>query len=378
MYISCGSLGLTNRRFLYNYSSPIRSPVIDNEIVMMNTLYKERFPKATKQMEERLKNFIMNNSDSLSKTDTRGEEISADSIAIVRFVHHQTLEMARDCLQKSEDKLITSLYFYEMSENLEKLLTQVRIIRNISIQDSRYWLRCRLISIFYYLVHFSYFNEVIYLFVILQTREKSPDAASHLTALIKKLLLIVSRPARLLECLEFDPEEFYQLLEAAEGHARGLHGVSANVPQYIIGKLGLNRDPLAELQHDLSNLDTVDRPEETIQVSEQDQNTHPYKITLTPLENDESMKQYRQVQVDSTKDVPFHKQTEVQKSEKSDIEIRGAFKDPSENDFDIIKLISNGAYGAVYLVKHKESRQRFALKKINKQNLILRNQVSIL
>ena len=94
----------------------------------------------------------------------------------------------------------------------------------------------------------------------MQTREKSPDAARHLTALIKKLLLIVSRPARLLECLEFDPEEFYQLLEAAEGHARGLHGVSANVPQYIIGKLGLNRDPLAELQHDLSNLDTVDRP----------------------------------------------------------------------------------------------------------------------
>ena len=51
------------------------------------------------------------------------------------------------------------------------------------------------------------------------------------------------------------------------------------------------------------------------------------------------------------------------------------FKDPSDDDFDIIKLISNGAYGAVYLVKHKETRQRFALKRINKQNLILRNQV---
>ena len=72
-------------------------------------------------MEERLKNFISNNSDTLSKAQTKGEEISADSIAIVRFVHHQTLEMARDCLQKSEDKLITSRYFYEMSENLEKL-----------------------------------------------------------------------------------------------------------------------------------------------------------------------------------------------------------------------------------------------------------------
>ncbi len=46
-------------------------------------------------------------------------------------------------------------------------------------------------------------------------------------------------------------EEFYQLLEAAEGQARGLHGMTTNVPQYIIGKLGLNRDPLAELQNDL-------------------------------------------------------------------------------------------------------------------------------
>ena len=109
--------------------------------------------------------------------------------------------------------------------------------------------------------------------IFMQTREKSPDAASHLTALIKKLLLIVSRPARLLECLEFDPEEFYQLLEAAEGHARGLHGVSANVPQYIIGKLGLNRDPLAELQHDLSNLDTIDRPGIS-QISGQHSNQH--------------------------------------------------------------------------------------------------------
>ena len=60
-----------------------------------------------------------------------------------------------------------------------------------------------------------------------------------------------------------------------------------------------------------------------------------------------------------------------------EVEIRTGIKDPSENDFDIIKLISNGAYGAVYLVKHKETRQRFALKKINKQNLILRNQVRI-
>ena len=45
----------------------------------------------------------------------------------------------------------------------------------------------------------------------MEMRDKSPEAATLLTCLIKKLLLIVSRPARLLECLEFDPEEFYQV-----------------------------------------------------------------------------------------------------------------------------------------------------------------------
>lgn len=81
-----------------------------------------------------------------------------------------------------------------------------------------------------------------------QTKDKSPDAAAHLTSLIKKLLLIVSRPARLLECLEFDPEEFYHLLEQAEGQAKITQGIKTDIPQYIITKLGLNRDPLAGKQ----------------------------------------------------------------------------------------------------------------------------------
>lgn len=48
---------------------------------------------------------------------------------------------------------------------------------------------------------------------------------------------------------------------------------------------------------------------------------------------------------------------------------------PCESDYEVLKLISNGAYGAVYLVKEKTTRQRFAMKKINKNNLMLRNQV---
>ena len=131
--------------------------------------------------------------------------IDHDNIAIVRFVHHQLIEMARDCLAKSQDRLITSRYFYEMSENLEKLLLQV---------NKYFWASNK------YFLSLKYF----------QTRDKSAEAAAYLTCLIKALLLTVSRPARLLECLEFDPEEFYQLLEAAEGQ------VGQGAPKYFYSK----------------------------------------------------------------------------------------------------------------------------------------------
>uniref|UniRef100_A0A667Z9U4 non-specific serine/threonine protein kinase n=1 Tax=Myripristis murdjan TaxID=586833 RepID=A0A667Z9U4_9TELE len=107
---------------------------------------------------------------------------------------------------------------------------------------------------------------------------------TFVTQLVKKLMIIIARPARLLECLEFDPEEFYHLLEAAEGHAKEGQGIKSDIPRYIISQLGLTRDPL---------------------------------------------------------------------------EGKSLF-------FDCV---------AVFLVRHKETRQRFAMKKINKQNLILRNQI---
>lgn len=43
---------------------------------------------------------------------------------------------------------------------------------------------------------------------------------------------------------EFNPEEFYHLLEAAEDHAKEGHGIKIDIPRYIISQLGLTRDPL--------------------------------------------------------------------------------------------------------------------------------------
>ncbi|XP_045715913.1 microtubule-associated serine/threonine-protein kinase 2 isoform X6 [Phyllostomus hastatus] len=254
--------------------SPGRSPVsFDSEIIMMNHVYKERFPKATAQMEERLAEFISSNAP---------DSVLPLADGALSFIHHQVIEMARDCLDKSRSGLITSQYFYELQESLEKLL-----------QDAH-------------------------------ERSESSEVA-FVMQLVKKLMIVIARPARLLECLEFDPEEFYHLLEAAEGHAKVGQGIKCDIPRYIISQLGLTRDPLEEMAQ-LSSYDSPDTPE-----------------------TDDS------------------------------VEGRGASrtskKTPCEEDFETIKLISNGAYGAVFLVRHKSARQRFAMKKINKQNLILRNQI---
>uniref|UniRef100_A0A671SZ19 non-specific serine/threonine protein kinase n=1 Tax=Sinocyclocheilus anshuiensis TaxID=1608454 RepID=A0A671SZ19_9TELE len=242
----------------------------DNEIVMMNHVYKERFPKATAQMEGRLLAVI---------ADYSPDSAPPLADGVLGFIQHQLVELVRDCLEKSRKGLITSCYFVELQEKLENFL------------------------------HEAY-------------ERSESEEVTVIAKLVKKILIIISRPARLLECLEFDPEEFYQRLEVAEDHAKVGQGIKTDIPRYIISQLGLTRDPLeVQLEHNNSGspsreLDDTNRPG-----------------TTTPR------------------------------------------RKPLERDFETIKLISNGAYGAVYLVRHRGTRQRFAMKKINRQNLILRNQI---
>lgn len=248
---------------------------------MMNHVYRERFPKATAQMEGRLLDII--------------EECSPGSAlpladGVLGFIQHQLLELARDCLDKSQNGLVTSRYFLELQEKLDKLL------------------------------HEAY-------------ERSESEEVTIITKLVKKILIVISRPARLLECLEFDPEEFFQRLEAAEGQAKGGQGIKTDIPKYIISQLGLTRDPLEDM-----------------------------------------------VQLEQTS--PSHRASSKDSDDIGDtspLQSRAACtpprRKPLESDFETIKLISNGAYGAVFLVRHKETRQRFAMKKINRQNLILRNQI---
>ncbi|XP_030852365.1 microtubule-associated serine/threonine-protein kinase 2 isoform X4 [Strongylocentrotus purpuratus] len=264
-------------RSLSGASSPLVGST-DHEMLHMNSLYKERFPKAKQQMETKLTDFINKYSMDMSQ---EGHD------AIYAFLVHQTVELARDCLEKSQEDQVSHIYFTEVSHKVQMLA-----------EDAE---------------------------------NRSQVSAKSFTRVVRDLLMILARPARLLECLEFDPEEFFQLLESFEDQAKVGSTISEDLPKYIIHQLGLTKDPLAYFDHfpDVGDL-CGDSPSPPRQDSGED--------------------------------------------EKSNVDGRDCFKEPREEDFENIKIISNGAYGAVYLVRHKASLQRFAMKKICKQNIALRNQ----
>ena len=157
-------------------------------------------------MEENLQQFVDTNKDLISTADHFQLDPSA------RFIYNQIIRLAKSCLEQSKANQLTCNYFDEMTNSLEKLM--------------------------------------------LEASEKCADSEAsleYLHSFVKKFLLIVSRVARLLECLEFDPLEFCHLLDAAEEQAR--HIVKTDIPKYIIEKLGLNRDPFEEIVND--NFPTV-------------------------------------------------------------------------------------------------------------------------
>lgn len=67
-------------------------------------------------MEERLQEIITNHSP---------DNVLPLADGVLSFTHHQIIELARDCLDKSHQGLITSRYFLELQQKLDKLLQEV-------------------------------------------------------------------------------------------------------------------------------------------------------------------------------------------------------------------------------------------------------------
>lgn len=68
-------------------------------------------------MEERLREII---------TSYSPDNVLPLADGVLSFTHHQIIELARDCLDKSHQGLITSRYFVELQHKLDKLLQEVR------------------------------------------------------------------------------------------------------------------------------------------------------------------------------------------------------------------------------------------------------------
>lgn len=83
----------------------------------------------------------------------------------------------------------------------------------------------------------------------MKTKTASKDQGlEHLNKVASALLIILSRPARLLECLEFNPAEFYTRLEFEEqcltehNKANDGGGMTIEMGDYIRNKLGIVPD----------------------------------------------------------------------------------------------------------------------------------------
>lgn len=171
---------------IIHFSSPIKfNSDSACDVAIRSNVYKERFPKvsyrefdfpifneissylqAKAQMEERLAAFIDENgplsggtttsvvtnvdddvdalpppsillrsrqsicvddtsSSTLSQSLALTESLRLISDGATRFLHHQIVELAADCLCKSRDDTITSVYFCDMSQRLEDTLIEV-------------------------------------------------------------------------------------------------------------------------------------------------------------------------------------------------------------------------------------------------------------
>jgi len=258
--------------------SPERQPEGNLANETSFNIYKERFPQAKEEMEKSLQNFL-EVSKGRSEGIVKGE-------ANANFIHHRVTELAKDILEHSKEERITDTYFEEVSTTLMRL-----------INDSERTAANML---------------------------PGTNTGGLVTKEASELLKIISRSARLLECLTFSVGSFYSKIQ--EGTIDALLRSTASLPRYISSRLS-------------TKFGAIDSEDPTSPSSSQPSHTPHPSSSGTEDEALERSSQFR------------------------------------EEDFENRKLISNGAYGEVFLVKHVESKELFALKRIRKDRVIERNEV---
>eukprot|EP00039_Didymoeca_costata_P019283 m.336929 g.336929 ORF g.336929 m.336929 type:complete len:1372 (+) comp17999_c0_seq1:254-4369(+) len=139
---------------------------------------------------------------------------------------------------------------------------------------------------------------------------------------IRALLLIIAPVARLLECLEFDPTSVRLSDEQGQISKRleNMIGENSNLPRYISDKLTSTLGPRRHSDASVAN-------------SEESSSTY-YRIPIVKF-------------------LEFGK--------------------PRKRDFHFESLLSSGAYGSVYVAKHKKTQELVAIKHLRKKDMLTKN-----
>lgn len=116
---------------------------------------------------------------------------------ILIWIFRKVLEAARDLLKQCQEGALTSLYFYDLSERLERLLFEVKTMLLTCLHcsgdaDCASYIHKLFSSLS------SYDTGTLCLW---QAHQKTDQDVSPVKKLVRKMLMIMSRPARLLECL---------------------------------------------------------------------------------------------------------------------------------------------------------------------------------
>lgn len=341
--------------------SPTKDQNESDIVLLQNERFKEIFPRACKQMEESLSKFIEANKIDLTTSSVNdasttsgsgvggaggggggGEtdnpvnvnadhrhhhqilkhQMSSTLHALdpaARFIHSQVLEIAKLCLEKSKSNQLTCSYFDETISSLEKLLLEA----------------CDKCS-------------------------QVQQSLDYLQKFIKKFLLIVSRVARLLECIEFDPLEFCYMLEFAEQQAKQ-ESISIDIPKYIISKLGFDRaDPLEELHRQTDDGDYDELTAHDDDATNMNINTNNVKRNSDVGTASLAYKSSADSKGLNTNSGALNGSSATGGGQSSDDLVNTnninspivksevntpVVAPPCEDDFEEIKLISNGAYG---------------------------------
>eukprot|EP00050_Salpingoeca_kvevrii_P010961 m.11700 g.11700 ORF g.11700 m.11700 type:complete len:2113 (-) comp3174_c0_seq1:388-6726(-) len=248
--------------------SPVRNVASDDEDFQFRDFYNSRFEKVVDNLKNNLRTFLDNNGSRRASIMFPDGPTGRENA----IVSSQVRMIAQDLLRAAELDELCGDYFRETTESLAKLL------EHCTPQDSN-------------------------------------------TGRIKELLMMISHPARLLECLEFNPEESVFTPEFETDLTLDIKKLDYNMPTYIINKLSTNFGPqtsaeIAQIQQDLGDLSPL-----AAYLMQ-----HREKIT--------------------------------------------------RSDFSFLKQLSAGAYGAVYLARHNESGEQVAIKALKKQSIASRNLVN--